>query len=243
MCKPGRKYAVMRKIWLLLLMSLMALDNSAQLTRSKIGETIVTNGDDITITCVDQRRGFGSGITFDADIQSPKSASFSHDGKKIYINSLEGGKTVVYDVATRKKLKVIHHEFPSGKGGLWLPPSGFYNFTHYPEGENQSFMGKPVEEAITPDGRYMFVPYYRRSFDLNAQDPSALAIIDTQTDEIVRMVETCPLPKMVSVSHDGKLLAITHWGDNTVGFLDISDPEPVFYFGAPCFYLEIPCYW
>lgn len=224
--KPGRKNDARLKIHLLLLMSLIAVGASAQLTRSKIGESVVTDGGDITITCIDQRRGFGQGATFDADINSPKSASFSRDGKKIYINSLEGGKTVVYDAATRKKLKTIKHEFTGGTGSLWLPPSGFYEFTHYPGGEKRAFMGKPVEEAITPDGRYMFVPYYRRSFDLNAQDPSALAIIDTRTDEIVRMVETGPLPKMVSVSHDGKLLAITHWGDNTVGFLDISDPDP-----------------
>ena len=223
---PGRKYVSKLKFWLLLLMSLIALDNRAQLTRSKLGESVVTNGGDITITCIDQRRGFGKGSTYDADIQSPKSASFSHDGKKIYINSLEGGKTVVYDAATRKKLKIINHEFTSGTGDLWLSPSGFYEFTHYPQGETRSFMGKPVEEAMTLDGRYLFVPYYRRSFDLNAQDPSALAIIDTRTDEIVKMVETGPLPKMVRVSHNGKLLAITHWGDNTVGFLDISDPDP-----------------
>lgn len=224
--KQGRKKIAKLQIWLLLLMSLNVVNAGAQLTRSKIGESVVTDGGDITITCIDQRRGFGKGITYDEDIYSPKSASFSHDGKKIYINSLEGGKTVVYDATTRKKLKTIKHEFTSGTGNLWLPPSGFYEFTHYPGGEKKSFMGKPVEEAITPDGRYMFVPYYRRSFDLNAQDPSALAIIDTRTDEIIKMVETGPLPKMVSVSHDGKLLAITHWGDNTVGLLDISDPDP-----------------
>lgn len=224
--QSGRKYVAKLKILLFLLMSMMALGGSAQLMRSKIGESVVTDGGDITITCIDQRRGFGKGITFDSDIYSPKSALFSRDGNKIYINSLEGGKTVVYDAATRKKLKTIKHEFNSGTGSLWLAPSGFYEFTHYPGGENSSFIGKPVEEAITPDCRYMFVPYYRRSFDLNAQDPSALAIIDTQTDEIIKMVETGPLPKMVSVSHGGKLLAITHWGDNTVGFLDISDPDP-----------------
>ena len=192
----------------------------------KKGETVTSDGGDLTITAIDQRRGYGSGDTKDSDVQSPKSATFSRDGKKVYINSLEGGKTIVYDVATRKKLKVIEHKFDSGQGSKWLKPSGFYQFTHYPDGADRSFMGKPVEEAFTPDGRYLFVPYYRRSFDINAQDPSALAVIDTQKDEIVKLVETGPLPKMVRVSHDGKLLAITHWGDNTVGFLDISDKNP-----------------
>ena len=194
--------------------------------RVKKGETVTSEGGELIITAIDQRRAYGSGETKDPDVQSPKSATFSRDGKKVYINSLEGGKTVVYDVATRKKLKVIEHKFDSGQGPMWLKPSGFYQFTHYADGATRSFMGKPVEEAFTPDGRYLFVPYYRRSFDINAQDPSALAVIDTQKDEIVKLVETGPLPKMVRVSHDGKLLAITHWGDNTVGLLDISDKNP-----------------
>lgn len=198
---------------------------SGAVVHSKKGESVIAEGD-LTITTVDQRRGYGKGDTYDPEINSPKSATFSKDGKKVYVNSLEGFKTVVYDVATRKKLKTILHDFTSGEGPLWLKPSGFYTFTHYPDGMKNAFKGKPVEEALTPDGRYMFVPYYRRNFDLNAQDPSALAVIDTEKDEIVLMTETGPLPKMVRVSHDGKLLAITHWGDNTVGFLDISDRDP-----------------
>lgn len=215
----------MRK-FLVLTLCMAALGASAQVSHSKIGDKVVSDGSDLTIRCIDQRRGFGKGATYDPDIYSPKSATFTHDGKKVYVNSLEGCKTVVYDAATRKKLKTIEHKFSSGTGPQWLAPSGYYEFTHYPGGEKKPFKGKPVEEALTPDGRYLFVPYYRRDFDINAQDPSALAVIDTRTDEIVKMVETGPLPKMVSVSNDGKLLAITHWGDNTVGFLDISDPNP-----------------
>lgn len=194
--------------------------------RMKIGETLTAPEGEISVKAVGYKHGFGSGESFDPDVFSPKSATFSRDGKKIYVNSLEGGKTVVYDAATRKKLKTINHRFDSGTGPLWNTPSGYYNFTHYPGGEKRAFMGKPVEEALTPDGRYLFVPYYRRSFDLNAQDPSALAVIDTEKDEIVRMIETGPLPKMVRVNHSGNLLAITHWGDNTVGLLDISSPDP-----------------
>ena len=53
-----------------------------------------------------------------------------------------------------------------------------------------------------------------------------MAVIDTQTDSIVRMMETGPLPKMVACSHDGRHLAITHWGDNTVGLLNIEGNDP-----------------
>lgn len=194
------------------------------IVQAQTGEKVTTDGGDLIITSVAQIRGYGK--DYDPDIYSPKSATFSHDGKKLYVNSLEGCKTVVYDAATRQKLKTIEHKFDSGEGPLWTLPSGYYPFTHYENGQRRAFRGKPVEEALTPDGRYLFVPYYRRDFDLNAQDPSALAVIDTETDEIVRMFETGPLPKMVSVSQDGKLLAITHWGDNTVGLLDISAKDP-----------------
>ena len=40
------------------------------------------------------------------------------------------------------------------------------------------------------------------------------------------MLETGPLPKMVAVSNDGRTVAVTHWGDNTVGLIDISDNDP-----------------
>ena len=193
---------------------------------SKIGERVAASDGSLVLTCVDRRGRRHTGPNYDADIVSPKSVTFSADGKKLYVNSLEGGTTVVYDAATRKKLKVISHKFDSGQGPEWLTPSGYYLFTHYKQGETKPFMGKPVEEAISADGRWLFVPYYRRSFDINAQDPSALAVIDTRADSIVLMAETGPLPKMVKVSNDGKLLAITHWGDNTVGFMDISNPDP-----------------
>ena len=216
-----------RLLLLLACVMVMGLPTEAQpVGHASKGESVKSADGKVTLTCVDRRLGFGSGSLFDPDVQSPKSATFSADGKKLYVNSLEGCRTIVYDAATRRKLKTIKHEFTSGAGSLWLAPSGYYPFTHYKDGASRPFRGKPVEEALTPDGRYMFVPYYRRDFDLNAQDPSALAVIDTRTDEIVLMTETGPLPKMVRVSNDGHLLAITHWGDNTVGFLDISDPDP-----------------
>ena len=87
-------------------------------------------------------------------------------------------------------------------------------------------MGKPVESAFSHNGRYLWVPYYRRTYDINAQDPSAVAVIDTETDEIVRLMETGPLPKMIAASPDGRTIAISHWGNNTVGLIDISSQKP-----------------
>ncbi|MBO4645500.1 MAG: hypothetical protein J5642_03185 [Bacteroidales bacterium] len=166
--------------------------------------------------------------TLDKDIHSPKSVNIHPDGTKFYVNSLEGGTTVVYEMGTWRKLKTIRHQIRKSHQSLWAPPSDLFPFTHYSSDtlDLDVFMGKPVESAFSHDGRYLWVPYYRRTFDINAQDPSALAVIDTRTDSIVRLMETGPLPKMVACSHNGNRVAITHWGDNTVAVIDASSDNP-----------------
>lgn len=183
----------------------------------------------ISLTLIDRRQNFSmrESMTRDEYIHSPKSANISPDNKKLYVNSLEGATTVVYDMATKKRLKVIKHAFSSNRDAhLWAEPSGFYKFTHYTDRDTGTFFGKPVESTFSHGGRYLWVPYYRRSFDVNAQDPSAVAIIDTRTDSIVRLMETGPLPKMINTSPDGRHIAISHWGNNTVGIIDISSADP-----------------
>lgn len=200
----------------------------AQVVHPKIGTSVTSDDGKVTVTLVGKKQNYSvDKETQDTDINSPKSINVHPSGKKYYVNSLEGGTTVVYDFATNKKIKVIHHKFDGKKdAALWSKPSGLYPFTHYKTNLN-TFFGKPVESTFSHNGRYLWVPYYRRSYDINAQDPSAVAIIDTQSDKIVRMMETGPLPKMIATSPDGKYIAISHWGNNTVGIIDIqsSDPE------------------
>lgn len=212
----------------IIVMSVLAAVAEPPVRHSRIGETVTSNDGKVTITCIGKKQNFNYSdtATRDVDIHSPKSVNFHPDGSRYYVNSLEGCKTVVYDMKTNKKIKVINHDFKSGTGPLWNTPSGYYKFTHYPDGESRAFLGKPVESAFSHGGRYLWVPYYRRTFDINAQDPSAIAIIDTRGDSIVRMMETGPLPKMVVASHDSKIVAVTHWGNNTVGLIDVSDSDP-----------------
>lgn len=192
------------------------------------GDRVEAMGGVLTITNIGKKQNYNwqDKSTIDEDIYSPKSAAIHPDGSKYYINSLEGCCTVVYDLKTGQKIKVIHHRFDSGTGPLWNTPSSYYRFTHYEGGERRAFSGKPVESAFSHGGRYLWVPYYKRSFDINAQDPSAVAIIDTRSDSIVRMMEVGPLPKMVACSHDNRTLAVTHWGNNTVAIIDISSNDP-----------------
>ncbi len=167
----------------------------------------------------------------DPEIYSPKSVHFSADGNSVYINSLEGFATLVYNTQTLTRTDIIRHKFTTKDASLFLEdtPKGYSWIGPLPAKGPQSFGGKPVESALTPNGRYLFVPYYRRDFDILARNPSAMAIIDTTTNTIKRVMAVGPISKYVAISNDGTLAAVTHWGDNTVLFIDISSNDPMKY--------------
>ncbi|MFN5093442.1 MAG: YncE family protein [Bacteroidota bacterium] len=166
---------------------------------------------------------------YERAINSPKSVIYSKDGSKFYIHSLEGHTTVVFDSKTLNKLKEIYHDFNETNGHLFKNgESTVFDYTFRQERNHYNhFKGKPVESCLSHGGKYLWVTYYRRDWDPKAVSPSAVAIIDTKTDEIVRVMPSGPLPKMIACSGDNKCIAITHWGDNTVGLIDISSENPM----------------
>ena len=167
-----------------------------------------------------------SGDIFDNSIHSPKSVQILNSKNKFYVNSLEGGTTSVYTLDSIQKIKTIRHQFSNSNHRLFHDSTYFdYKF---PEEMNEPdvFTGKPVEGCFSHNGRYLWITYYRRSWDANACWPSALCIVDTKTDEIIRVMPTAPLPKMIACAPDNKTIAVTHWGDNTVGLIDISADNP-----------------
>lgn len=225
----------MKSFYLSLLCLFFVLPVWGQIEHPALGTKVSTADSTFTITLLSRKQNYSylESATLDKDIRSPKSVNIHPDGTKYYVNSLEGGKTVVYESGTNTKLKVIEHEFTEADSLLWSKPSGLYSFTHYKKNLN-TFRGKPVESAFSHNGRYLWIPYYRRSYDINAQDPSAVAIIDTETDSIVKLMETGPLPKMVAVSGDNHNVAITHWGNNTVGIINIVSDSPDEWYYEDC---------
>jgi DNA-binding beta-propeller fold protein YncE len=162
---------------------------------------------------------------YDENVFSPKSVIFSADGAKAYVNALEGDATLVYDTRALKKRKVIVHRFGPEQAGLFDPQEtaaygAAFRAGHAPPHPNQ-FIGKPVEGELTHHGRYLWVSYYRRDYDRNGVLPSAVGIVDTRTDELVRVMYTGPIPKFLAASPDGRWLVTIHWGDNSVGLIDI----------------------
>lgn len=204
------------------------------------GRSFSIGNGQMTITHVGRHQHYNGRDTasYDVDIHSPKSVSYNPAGNKYYVNSLEGFKTVVYDADTHRKLATVKHTYGKGDSLLWAKPSGFYQFNHEFSRPLNEFSGKPVESTFTHDGRYLWVPYYRRSYDINAQEPSAIGVIDTQTDKIIRVLETGALPKMVVSSPDRKWVAVAHWGENTVALIDASSPLPQHWHHEKCFVID-----
>ena len=230
----------MRKLFIatLLVSNLCLQAQVAPITHPAIGTTAYSSDSTFSIKLIGKKQYYAptETATADKDINSPKSVNMHPNATKYYVNSLEGATTIVYDFKTNEKMKVIRHDFTNADtvllGKNFQP---FYKFTHYlpnakhpasPFGGWGAFYGKPVESCFTHGGKYLWVPYYRRDYDINAQDPSAVAIIDTETDRIIRLMDTGPLPKMIATSPDGKLVAITQWGDNTVGIINIESENP-----------------
>lgn len=167
---------------------------------------------------------------YDSDVYSPKSVRYSADGAKAYVNSLRGAKTVVYDTATLTKRGIVEHVFGSANAGLFAKgKTGVFPYRwnmKAPGGRQNVFRGSPVESELTHAGKYLWVPYYRRDWDRGATSPSAVGIVDTATDTLVRVMNTGPIPKYVAASPDGNWLAIVHWGDNSVALVDTSKEDP-----------------
>lgn len=211
----------------ILLFALILSSTFSQIQRTPIGTSSLPANAEVTIKL--EHRFQQNNINplnvadvYDTTINSPKSANILDSKNKFYVHSLEGCMTSVYSLNDFKLIKVIHHKFGKHEQSLFHETTYFdYQFKTRDKNFNY-FSGKPVESCFSHDGRYLWVTYYRRSYDEKAMDPSAVCIIDTETDEIVRVMPTAPLPKMISCSPDNQTIAVTHWGDNSVGLIDIS---------------------
>ncbi len=162
---------------------------------------------------------------YDKSVNSPKSVLILEEKNKFYVNSLESATTSVYDLKNLKLVKVIRHGFSDQSSYLFKDTSLFDYVFQTRKSQFNVFRGKPVEGCFSHNKKYLWVTYYRRTFDLNAVDPSAVAIIDTDKDQVVRVMPTAPLPKMIACSPENRFIAVTHWGDNTVGIIDISSAD------------------
>ena len=211
----------------------VVITSFSQVVHIPIGKKSMGNGE-VTMELVNRYQHYNAGTkdindSFDSAINSPKSVNYSIDGNKFYVQSLEGYTTAVYDAKTKKKINIIKHVFNQENQNLFKNnETTAFDYEFLVKRDNYNFFsGKPVESCFSHNGKYLWVTYYRRDYDSNASCPSAVAIIDTEKDEIVRVMPTGPLPKMIACSPDNKFIAVTHWGDNTIGIINIESDDPM----------------
>jgi DNA-binding beta-propeller fold protein YncE len=226
------KFNEMKKLLVSLLFSFFAiLIASAQRSGVPIGTSSNSAGSGISISLIKRFQHYNANTknendVFDVSINSPKSVNILNSKNKFYVNSLEGEETAVYDLTTFKKIKIIKHSFNASNQYLFKGDANA-GFIYKTKTSNLNyFNGKPVESCFSHNGKYLWITYYRKSYDANAIDPSAVCIIDTDADTIVRVMTTASLPKMIACSPDSKTIAISHWGDNTVSLIDVSSGNP-----------------
>ena len=215
----------------LLFPTLTTLSVIAQRSGVPIGTSSNSAGSGISISLVKRFQHYNANTknendVFDVSINSPKSVNILNSKNKFYVNSLEGEETAVYDLTTFKKIKIIKHSFNASNQYLFKGDANASFIYKTKTGNLNYFNGKPVESCFSHNGKYLWITYYRKSYDANAIDPSAVCIIDTDADTIVRVMTTASLPKMIACSPDSKTIAISHWGDNTVSLIDISSGNP-----------------
>lgn len=221
---------MLQRLSVILLLVIISLKFSnaqdQEIIRIEINASSEPEDSELTLNLVARIQNYNAKVKhqndyFDQTIFSPKSANILSRKEKLYIQSLEGFSTSVFDLSTLNRIKVIKHQFKQEDLSLFRDTSVFdYKFRNR-KNQFNIFKGKPVESCFSHNGKYLWVTYYRRDYDLNAQSPSAVAIIDTDRDSIVRVMPTGPLPKMIAASPNNKFIAVTHWGDNTVGLINI----------------------
>ena len=147
----------------------------AQITRIKIGRESDTTKE-VSFRLSERYQAYNMRPSvkqdhFDTTINSPKSVKYSKDGTKFYVQSLEGYTTSIYDASTKERIGTIGHHFNAGNDSLFK--DGETTIYEYPYKQKKSqknhFSGKPVESCFSHGGKYLWVTYYRRSFDPIAQ--------------------------------------------------------------------------
>lgn len=156
---------------------------------------------------------------------SPKSVVATQHGLIFSQNMMYRHMVAVFDAVTYEPVKTIPDRVTLADFG-------------YPE-YSGSVQGGPVEAAITPDGKYMYVsqysmygPGFSRPGDDDqgpgaGADPSFVYRIPTDTLEIDQVIKVGSVPKYVAVTPDSRYVLVTNWVSYTLSVIDIAQGREI----------------
>jgi len=151
-------------------------------------------------------------------LYSPKSVVATQQGLVFAQNMMYRHNVAVFDSATYEPVKTIPDRVTLADFG-------------YPE-YSGSVQGGPVEAAVTPDGKYMYVsqysmygPGFSKPGDDDqgpeaGADPSFVYRIPTDTLEIDQVIKVGSVPKYVAVTPDSRYVLVTNWVSYTLSVID-----------------------
>lgn len=156
---------------------------------------------------------------------SPKSVTISPDGKLAYVMNLEACSVSVFDTETHKLVRTIG--FPQ------TPATGWDYKRHC---AIPSLAEKPVDAAFSHHGRYLWVSLHNaaavvvfavegRGFDPRVYRGSTMRATVREADgrkwgRSMLRIATGRTPKVVRVSPDGRLVAVSNWHSDSVTVID-----------------------
>ena len=193
----------------------------------------VTNGGDSTVSIVDtEARKVVATVPVG---EYPHGLRISPDGKYAYVANMKGGTVSVIDTGTMKEIAKI----PVGKGPAQtgFVPDGSLAFVTLSQENRVALIdpvgrraiGKidvgtvPIQLHATPDGKTLFVA----NQGTKRKPGTNVSVINLQTRQVVKTVETAPGAHGVAVDGEGKYVFVTNIYDNTVSVLDARSPKVI----------------
>lgn len=189
----------------------------------------VTNGGENTVSVVDTgARGVVATIPVGA---YPHGIRISPDGKEAYVANLKGGTVSVIDTEVRKEVVKI----PAGKGPaqVGFTPDGRLAFASLSQ-ENKvavidpatrklikkvSVGTVPIQVYATPDSRLLFVA----NQGTKKSPGTTVSVVNLETFEVVKTLETGPGAHGVVVSRDGRYAYVTNIYANSLSVIEVMD--------------------
>jgi YVTN family beta-propeller protein len=156
---------------------------------------------------------------------SPKSVVATQRGQVFAQNMIYRHTVTVFDDHTYKVIKTISDK-------VRLSDFGFPQYA-------QPVQGGPVEAAVTPDGRYVYVSNYSmygpgfprpggdEGSPSSGVDPSFVYRIPLATLEIDQAIQVGSVPKYVAVTPDGRYLLVSNWISYSVTVIDVATSHRV----------------